>query len=102
MQLKEYVYPKIKITKKPNSIECFTYLRKQHTDGKWYLISIYYMNRMIDDEDIQHFIALVYNHQILGKVIPGFKDHLRHSIVLLDDNQETEEERLRKYLNHEK
>lgn len=76
-----------------------TAVRKQHTDGKWYL------NRFIKrraTEDvlgaemcIKEFQIELYHWQLFGKVSPDSRDLFGNPMQPLDEDQRSEEERLK-------
>lgn len=103
--MKEYIYPKIHFTanliQREDVLEYYaqvsTYLRKQHTDGKWYLQYFFNSSKGNTKEAyswcLEDFQRNIYNAQLFGKVIPEAKTHFG-PLFILDEDQRSEEERL--------
>lgn len=78
-----------------------THLRKQHTDGKWYLQYFFKDSRSEDQKSIEwcvnDFNRDIHLAQMFGKVLPDLRSSSHGDLLFkLDDNQQSEEERLKK------
>jgi hypothetical protein len=75
-----------------------TYLRKKHTDNKWYLQLV--LNRSTSENResvgwcLNDFMTTTYSCLLFGKVIPEMKDSYGSPYFELDEDQRSEEERL--------
>lgn len=110
----KYIYPNIEI--KQTIIEqtvkfnLFTTLRKIHSDGKYYLINFSrYSEYKIDREDnsdvesfkiatLNQFHSEVYFKNAIGSPMPYLRDQMGNPIDVMDENQETEKDRIIKLL----
>jgi hypothetical protein len=76
----------------------FSYLRKQHTDGKWYLQPVLNYSTGDTRESIEwcvnDFMSNTYTALLFGKVLPDIKDSFGDTVFKLDEDQRSEEERL--------
>ncbi len=98
------IYPKIAKTVFSEGMMYETYLRKQHTDGKWYFW--YFMKKFQADavgsfpiDHLEHFYAHIYNIMILGTVEPEVTFNYTETPVFeLDDDQQTEYDRLAAFI----
>lgn len=92
-----------------NQYEFETFLRKQHTDGNWYLCilrrrtlityvesDIRYHNLKALALALENFHKLVYSFSILGIVCPEIDTYRNEPAFPKDINQDSEEIRLRK------
>lgn len=74
-----------------------TWLRKKHTDGKWYKIYFFVQENNPSPESIEwavnKFNHSLYLFLLAGKVLPNRKD-----FNVLDEDQRDEEERLAHYI----
>jgi len=121
MKLENIIYPNTNIIegKLYNTyyIKIFTNIRKLHNDGKWYLSKVYFDGRkdISDDnsififrqESMNHFLSSVYNFQLLGIVDTNLRldndfYHGDDKVFVLDKNQDSEEERIKKLLEWKK
>ena len=101
----KYIYPNVNI--KSHSIDGLgettlmeTTLRKKYR-GKWYLWEFYKICHEYSSDKssvVNTFHAEVYNHIILGKISLKLVNTQGERIFKLDSNQESEEERLMKFL----
>ena len=91
------IYPKISETSRGNfKFQISTVLRKRHTDGKWYRCK--FIKSGNDRENvILQLTGEIYLFMILGIVSPTMKMfHGEEFLHELDEDQRSEEERLRK------
>src|SRR3546814_15715716 len=80
-----------------------TYLRKKHTDGKWYLQYFFNDCRSEDYNSIEQcvndFNRNIYVAQLFGNVIPELKNSTwGDNLLKLDEDKCSEEERLKELL----
>ena len=94
-----------------NTIEFITFLRKKHTDGKYYLQEFYRrisfeLNEPLKAKDkilntLNQIHIEVYNNLICGIICPELKTVVfNEPIYKLDANQQEESERVKEYLVH--
>jgi len=121
MKLEDIVYPEINIIEGNflNSyyIKIFTNIRKLHTDGKWYISKIFFDGKrsvatddniyLFRQESMNHFLSSVYNFQLLGIIDTTLRldndfYHGNDRVFVLDKNQDSEEERIKKLLEWKK
>lgn len=91
----KHIYPMVLYTR--TRIE--TIVRKKHTDGRWYLCSVFEWispNGSTEDYDcaIERFNFAVYLFLIAGKINPDIQDELGQPVFPLDEDQRNEEDRL--------
>lgn len=96
----KHIYPQVLYTR--TTIE--TTIRKQHTDGKYYLNTIKeHVSHNASDEDykmaIERFNFAVYWFLVCGIIVPEIIDELGQPFMILDMNEESEPERLKSFLN---
>lgn len=104
------IYPKIWASenKTLHTIEVKTFLRKKHTDGKYYLQEFYRKYRYELEkgceakdrlfELLNQMHVEVYNNLICSIIMPDLVTWENQKIFTLDDNQQEETERVQEYL----
>lgn len=78
--------------------ECFTVLRRKHSDGKYYLQL--FKRKGIKINLLQQIITDVYGAFLFGVLQPGLKDNEGFDLYPLDENQEDEMQRRHRPYNH--
>lgn len=102
------LYPNWEIRTGYSRTEVFTYLRKKHTDSKWYkiLISVSTGHRHegISEQEINNLviklIGQVYIFSICGIVCPELTTLDGQSCHILDEKQYDEQDRLEALINY--
>lgn len=95
-----YIFPEVLCTR--TAIQ--TTVRKQHTDGKWYLNTVtesVSSGASDDDYDaaVKRFHFQVYWFLISGIINPDVTDELGQPMMPLDEDQRDEKERLQSLLS---
>ena len=93
----QWVFPNIvTINYRPGRKTLATYVRKKHTNGKWYLFKVesgVFDYRQEDMYQLSEFLKEVYLAQLQMKIIPEVRNAFSE-IFYLDEFQGSEEERL--------
>lgn len=105
------IFPLIEEKIESNTITYTTFVRKKHSDGKWYLNLISRSRQLYKEKDQEITNALsdkaslrmmnteAYFFLTCGVVIPELTTQNGRQCVYLDKNQETEVERVYKLIN---
>lgn len=91
------IFPKFELIQESEStVSLRTFLRKKHTDDRWYLIPIKtsWDGERDPEKHYAVFLQTVYSFLILGQIYPNLMTHDGMVVNKLDDNQEDERNRI--------